>query len=97
MEAEPQDRETEPDSFVRDPGFPRCMSQYFIYLFAYLRQFEFALVSFRERLLLMDRSSFFSQKKEQGMDEGTGRSFHQDLGEDGTGDGDEVTDSEPQT
>lgn len=49
MEAEPIDRETEPDSFVRDPGFPRCMSQYFIYLFAYLRQFEFALVFFLER------------------------------------------------
>lgn len=66
MEAEPGDRETEPDSFVRDPGFPRCMSQYFIYLFAYLRQFEFALVFFRERLLLMDRSSLVSQERSKG-------------------------------
>lgn len=31
-EAEPRDRETEPDSFVGDPVFPRCMSQYFTYL-----------------------------------------------------------------
>lgn len=80
MEAESRDRQTEPDSFVRDPGFPRCMSQYFIYLFVYLRQFEFALVSFRERLLLMDRSSLFSQERSKGWMRAVAEVFIRTLG-----------------
>lgn len=49
-EAEPRDRETEPDSVIGDSGFPTYMNQCFICLFTFLRKFKFALVSFRGRL-----------------------------------------------